>query len=300
MAQLPTEPPKDQYGGACMSDAVSVIVPAYNEARVIGRLLARLAPAAGPGGWLDVVVVANGCSDGTAEVAGAFGSAVRVVSLPEASKRAALDAGDRLARWFPRIYADADVELGPSDVAALAAALQRPGVLAAAPEATYPLTGRSWLVRWNYEVWTRLPEVRRGLFGRGVIGVSQRGHERLRTLPPVMADDLAASLAFGPHERTIVPGARVIVHPPLAIAGLVGRRVRSVVGAAQVERADGAPAASARTRLSDLAGIALREPRMAPRVMAFLAVSAFARLRAGQAIRQRRYSTWQRDESSRV
>jgi len=283
-----------------MPDAVSVIVPAHNEARVIGRLLARLAPAAGPGGWLDVVVVANGCSDGTAGVAGTFGPAVRVVSLPEASKRAALDAGDRLARWFPRIYVDADVELGPGDIAALAAALQRPGVLAAAPEATYPLVGRPWLVRSFYQVWTRLPEVRRGLFGRGVIGVSQRGHERLRTLPPVIADDLAASLAFAPHERTVTAGARVVVHPPCAITGLLDRRVRTVVGTAQLERADGAPAASARTRPSDLGAIALREPRMAPQVVAFLAVSALTRLRAGQAIRQRRYSAWQRDESSRI
>jgi len=245
-------------------------------------------------------VVANGCSDGTAEVAGAFGPGIRVVSLPEASKRAALDAGDRLARWFPRIYADADIELGPGDIAALAAALQRPRVLAAAPEATYVLAGRPWLVRWNYEIWTRLPEVRHGLFGRGVIGVSQRGHERLRTLPPVIADDLAASLAFESHERTIVTGARVLVHPPRAAAGLLGRRVRNAIGTAQIERDRRAPAASARTRPSDLGMIALREPRMAPRVVAFLAVAAVARLQAGHAIRQRRYSTWPRDESSRI
>jgi len=49
-ARLLVEPPEDRYGGACMADAVSVIVPAHNEARVIGRLLARLAPAAGPAG----------------------------------------------------------------------------------------------------------------------------------------------------------------------------------------------------------------------------------------------------------
>jgi Glycosyl transferase family 2 len=300
MEHLPMERPKDRYGGACMADAVSVIVPAHNEARVIGRLLARLAPAAGPGGWLDIVVVANGCSDGTAEVAGAFGPGIRVVSVPDASKRAALDAGDCLARWFPRIYVDADVELGPGDIAALAGALRRPGMLAAAPEATYPLAGRPWLVRWNYQVWTQLPEVRHGLFGRGAIGVSQRGHERLRTLPPVIADDLAVSLAFGPEERTIVADARVVVQPPLGAVGLLGRRIRSVIGSAQIERADGAPTASARTRPSDLAAIALREPRMAPRVAAFVAVSALARLCAGQSIRQRRYSTWQRDESSRI
>jgi hypothetical protein len=50
-------------------------------------------------------------------------------------------------------------------------------VLAAAPQRELALGGRPWPVRWYYDVWTRLPEVRRGLFGRGVIGVSVPGCE---------------------------------------------------------------------------------------------------------------------------
>src|SRR5260370_7459735 len=82
---------------------------------------------------MDIIVVANGCADATAEVAASFGPAVRVLTLPVACKHEALAAGDRAAAGFPRIYVDADVELRLHDVRALAAALWPPGGLAAAP-----------------------------------------------------------------------------------------------------------------------------------------------------------------------
>ena len=115
---------------------MSVIVPAHNEARVIGRLLGPLVSDAAPD-ELNVIVVANGCTDNTADVAASFGPLVRVLSIPVPSKREALVAGDKAARGFPRIYADADVELGTADVRLLDAALRRPGVLAAAPQRRY-------------------------------------------------------------------------------------------------------------------------------------------------------------------
>src|SRR5262245_60945763 len=160
---------------------VSIVVPAHNEARVIGRLLEQLVSPAGHDD-LDVIVIANGCTDDTVEVAASFGPPVRVVALPVASKRQALDEGDRLALGFPRIYVDADVELGADDIRALDAALRRPGVLAAAPERALDMTGRPWPVRWYYDVWTRLPEVQSGLFGRGVIGLNEQGFERIASL----------------------------------------------------------------------------------------------------------------------
>ena len=125
---------------------------------------------------------------------------------------------------------DADVELGAADIAALGEALQHPGALAGGPARELAMAGRPWLVRWYYDVWARLPEVRSGLFGRGVIGVSEKGHERLASLPPLLADDLAASLVFAPDERVIVPGARVVVHPPRTAGDLLRRRVRATMG----------------------------------------------------------------------
>src|SRR6266567_2477206 len=218
----------------------TVIVPAHNEARVIGRLLGQLVAGARPG-ELDVIVVANGCTDDTAEVAAACGPMIRVLSIPVPSKREALLAGDRAATDFPRLYVDADVELGTGDIRALDEALRRPGILAAGPQRVLVLDGRPWLVRWYYDVWTRLPEVRGGLFGRGVIGMSAAGHARVAGLPALLADDLAWSLAFAPDERAIVADARAVVHSPRTFGDLLRRRVRAATGVNQVERVDGAP-----------------------------------------------------------
>jgi glycosyltransferase involved in cell wall biosynthesis len=277
---------------------ISVVVPAHNEARVLGRLLSQLVVRGRPG-ELEVIVVANGCTDDTAEVAARFGPPVRVVSLAVASKRAALAAGNQASSGFPRIYVDADVEIGIDDIRVLARALSRPGVLAAGPERALAMQGRSWLVRWYYDVWSRLPEVRQGLFGRGVIAVGEAGYARLASLPPVLADDLAASLQFGPAERMIVPDTRVVIHPPRSLADLIRRRVRAAEGVAQVEQTGVAPDATARTRSSELIALARREPRMAPRVALFVAVAVAARLGAARSIRRSDYSAWRRDESSR-
>lgn len=265
---------------------VSVVIPAHNEGPVIGRLLARLA-----GSGLDIVVVPNGCTDDTAAVATAHG--VRVVVAPEASKAAALRVGDAAARGFPRLYVDADIELGAADVMALAEALERPGVLAAAPARVLEMTGRPWPVRWYYDVWTRLPEVRRGLFGRGVIAVNEAGHARLESLPNVIADDLAASLAFAPAERVVVDEARVRIHPPRTWADLLNRRTRAATGVTQLEQAHlDQPGGSARTGLRDLTTLARRRPH---HVAVFLTAALIARRRA-----RRPSTTWQRDESSRT
>jgi glycosyltransferase involved in cell wall biosynthesis len=276
----------------------SIVIPAHNEGAVVGRLLKQLISGANPDEF-DVFVIANGCTDDTAEQAASVGPGVRVLSIPVASKRAALDAGDLAAQSsFPRIYVDADVELGSSDVRALRDALGRPGVLAAAPQRELVLADRPLLVRCYYDVWTRLPVVRNGLFGRGVVAVNAAGHDRIRELPPAMGDDLAVSLEFQPAERAIVEEARVLVHPPRTTADLVRRRVRAAVSVAQLE--DGSHGdASARTQAADLVQIVRADKRMLPRVAIFLGITVVARLRARRAIRRRDFSTWLRDESSR-
>jgi hypothetical protein len=248
---------------------------------------------------MNVIVVANGCTDDTAEIAASFGPVVRVIAVPAASKHNALLAGDGAAACFPRVYVDADVELGEQDVLVLAAELRKAGVLAAAPRRVLALDGCSWPVRWYYDVWTRLPEVRSGLFGRGVVAMSESGHARITGLPSLLADDLAASLSFAPSERRIVPGASVTCHPPLTLADLLRRRTRVATGVSQIERTPHAPPSTARTRPADLLTIVLADPAMAPRVALFLCITAVARSRAHRAVLRGDYSTWQRDESSR-
>jgi hypothetical protein len=244
------------------------------------------------------MVIANGCSDDTATIAGAYGPAVQVVSTSIASKSHALKLGDKHARGFPRLYVDADIELRTADVRALADALRQPGVLAAAPRRVLTMDGRSRTVRWYYEVWQRLPTVQDGLFGRGVIAVSETGHERLAAVPQVMNDDLAASVAFTPDERRVVSDARVVIHPPRTTRDLLRRRVRALTGIAQLQgQVEGV--GGARTTRSDLLGIVRAKPAMAPRVAVFLGITAAARWKARRPIRSGDFTTWLRDDSSR-
>ncbi|MEO3807822.1 glycosyltransferase [Sphaerisporangium sp. B11E5] len=288
--------------------SASVVIPAHNEGRVIGRLLESLLRQAEPGEF-DVVVVANGCDDDTAEVARGHGA--RVVETPVPSKREALRLGDEAATSFPRVYVDADVQVSTADVRALRDALAATGTLAAAPERALVLRDRPWPVRAYYAVWTRLPAVREGLFGRGVIAVSEAGNRRIMDLPPVMGDDLAASLAFTPGERRVVTGARAVIHPPRTLGDLMRRRVRAVTVVAEIEQGElggraeaggqgPGPAREARTGARDLLAIARRAPWLAPHLAVFLAVTLVARARARKAVRAKDYTTWLRDESSRT
>ncbi|WP_328788121.1 MULTISPECIES: glycosyltransferase [unclassified Streptomyces] len=290
----------------------SIVIPAHNEGRVIGRLLDALladTSASGP----DIVVVCNGCTDDTARVAGERGDRVRVVEIPTPSKHRALRVGDEHARGFPRLYVDADVVVGAADVGALVDTLDRsPELLAAAPGRDVPLGGCAWPVRAYYRVWQRLPAVREGLFGRGVIAVTEAGHARIAALPPLMADDLAASLAFAPGERRVVEEARVVVRPPRTWSDLIRRRVRAATSSAEYERFQaarraGAPEAAAeqvseqtaRTGTADLRALLRAQPALLPGVVVFVVAALAARRGSRKAIRDQDFSTWLRDESSR-
>ncbi|MGE3796045.1 MAG: glycosyltransferase [Dehalococcoidia bacterium] len=275
----------------------SVIIPAHDEERVIARTLGAL--LSGAGGELDVVVVCNGCTDRTADVARAASSLVRVLDIPEASKAAAMRAGNLASAVFPRIHMDADVELTGDDARALVRALEHPGVLAAAPERDMDMTGVSLPVRWYYDVWQALPQVRSGLFGRGVVAVARAGQERLDSRPALMSDDLVASEAFAPDERKIVRDARVVVRPPRRLDDLVRRRVRVATGNAQADT-HGVRRPESRTSVGSLLRLAARRPRLIVRLPVFLAVTWVSRRRAARAVADGDFSTWERDESSRV
>ncbi len=289
------------------------MIPAHNEGQVIGRLLDSLLAEA-TAGELDIVVVCNGCTDDTAQVAALRGPDVRVVESPTPGKHTALRLGDEHARGFPRLYVDADVVLGAPDVRKLTAALMPrqdrsrtdgPAVLATAPERELPMDGCAWRVRAYYRVWQQLPSVHDGLFGRGVIAVSEVGFRRLAALPPLMADDLAASLAFAADERLVVRAARVTVHPPRTWPDLIRRRVRAATSTAQLEQHQQAAAPdavppSARTSKADLVGLLRARPSLLPAVLVFLSAAVVARRRSQKAVRTGDFGTWLRDESSRT
>ena len=279
------------------SARASIVIPAHNEEAVIGHLLERLLEGTTTGEF-DIVVLANGCTDGTAAKAREYEPAVRVLDLPEPSKRNALKRGDAETDVFPRIYVDGDVDLGSADVRALASALEA-GALAAAPVRVIHREAAGMLVRAFYDVWEELPQVRDAPFGRGVVALSKAGVERVRDLPPMMSDDLAMTAAFTADERVIVPEARVGIWPPRTVRDLVRRRIRVYTGNEQFDQA--APRSDELTTSPrDLLAIVKRRPRMTPKLAVFAGVAVVSKIAARRRTRAGDYTTWLRDESSRA
>ena len=159
----------------------SVVIPAHDEAAVIGRCLDALFTGFLEG-ELDVVVVCNGCSDETAALARSSRHPVRVAKLRSASKPAALRWGDAAAREFPRLYLDADVVL-PGSAARVVLERLRSGALAARPPIRYEASGASAPVRSYYRARSQVPAVLGSLWGAGVYGLSATGRSRFGALP---------------------------------------------------------------------------------------------------------------------
>lgn len=212
---------------------ISVIVPAFNEESGIARLLHDLTESPHSGLDIDVVVTPNGCTDATVEVARRYG--VRVVELAVASKTAALNAGDAVAKGFPRVYLDADAVVSPGLIRALADAVTEPGVHGAAPRLEVDLTGSSWPVRAFYAISARLPVFRGRLFGRGVIALSRTARARFGQFPDLIADDLFidAIVAAGEKREIDTP---VRVRAPRRAGELVRRVARAREGNAQFQQ----------------------------------------------------------------
>lgn len=279
---------------------VSIVIPAHDEEAVIGRCLAALTQGA-DAGELDVVVVCNGCSDGTAAAARAAAPGVRVLEIDAASKPRALNAGDAAARGFPRLYVDADVVLSLASVRRLAAALAAPGALAAAPVMDLDTADAAWTVRAFYDVWTRLPYTREGMIGVGVFGLSAAGRARFGEFPEVIADDGYVRMHFAAAERVRVDEAPVRVTAPADFAGLVAIMTRSRLGGYELERRF--PDLVAREQrgksYGSAAGVVALRPWLWPHAAVYLAVNLIARRRAARQLARREAYVWERDESSR-
>ncbi|MFC7533545.1 glycosyltransferase [Actinoplanes sp. GCM10030250] len=277
----------------------SIVIAAHNEAAVIGRCLDAILDEAKPGEF-DITVVANGCTDDTVRIAGAR-PGVRVLDLPRPGKAAALNAGDDAAVGFPRIYLDADIVLTAPAIRALAEVLA-----AGAPAATVGrrlvLTGRPLLVRAYFAVHGKLPVFRDGLFGRGVVALSEQGRSRFDRFPELVADDLFLDSQFDSAEKKHVTSYSARVATPRRTGDLIRRlvRVRGGNSAMRAAAANGQITVKVRpaARMSWLRDVVLPRPWLAPAAVCYVGITVYAGMaakRVGDG-----GAAWGRDESSRT
>lgn len=191
-----------------MTHGLTVIVPANNEEAYLANCLSALMASEPADARVQVLVVANACTDGTVEVARSFessfnsiGWSLQVVDLAQAGKLNALIIGDGLANGELRLYLDADVLVSPHLVRSLVEALtatSSPRYASGSPRVS---PARSPVTRAYARFWQKLPFARSEAPGFGAFAVNAAGRARWDRFPAIISDDTYVRLLFAPHER---------------------------------------------------------------------------------------------------
>lgn len=282
----------------------TLIIPAHNEAAVIARCLRTILADAPADHRMQIIVAANGCTDRTAEIARSAAPDATVLDLPTGSKTAAMNAANRIARHFPRIYLDADVQCNYRSLLALAKALEQPGVMTAAPAIRMDLSGCSWAMRAYYRAWLRQPYARAGKGGAGCYGLSAEAQKLVGEFPPIIGDDIWIHTRFPDRQKRFVDrddeGREVfsVVYPPRTVREQVRVEARRQNGNAQVRQHYPSPYIAELNRDGGFSA-ALKSGASTMDIAVFFTIKVAARVLAGWYRNRGRGQEWTRDVTTR-
>ncbi|MFU8776165.1 MAG: glycosyltransferase family 2 protein [Roseovarius sp.] len=263
---------------------LSVIIPAHNEAGMIGDCLHAVFASEPVAGGAEVIVVANGCQDATVAEAEFCRAAARdwaltVLDLPQGGKPGALNAGEAAARGAVLAYLDADVLVSPPLLRQITEALNRaePGYASGQVVLPAPRTLFSRLYAGFYR---QVPFFHHGVPGCGLFAMTRAGRARWGDWPGIISDDTFARLHFTPHERHAVP-ARYDWPIVEGFGALVRVRRRQDAGVTEIARQYPALLVNDDARPNGpgwLLRAAIRRPLG---LVAYIAVAVAVRLRQG-------------------
>ena len=146
---------------------VSVVIAAHNEARHIVDKLRSVLRQDYQAADLQVVVVSDGSTDDTVQLARSLGDPrVEVLDLPRLGKAGVLNAGVEVSRGELLVFTDADNQWADDTLGLLLAPFADPEVGASAGHMIIPVVGKGLslgdsLYR-HYEAWVRKVENRTG------------------------------------------------------------------------------------------------------------------------------------------
>lgn len=216
--------------------AVTVLIPARDEADVIGEKLENTLALDYPADRLEVLVVSDGSTDGTEAIVQAVDDdRVRLLARPPRGKIAALNAGAARASGEILVFTDADIRLEPEGLARLVENFADPEVGGAVGVKSYRgaagsgALGAGESLYWRFDTWQKLMESRVGsVFGAdgALYALRRELYEPLED--PAQADDLALSARVALRGRRLVmePAARSSEPAPVDRAKEFRRKIR--------------------------------------------------------------------------
>jgi cellulose synthase/poly-beta-1,6-N-acetylglucosamine synthase-like glycosyltransferase len=154
---------------APITPRLSLIVAAYNEEASIAERVENALTSDYPPDALEVIVASDGSTDGTEAVVAAYAErGVRLLSLPRRGKIHALADAVRRASGEILVFSDANIEMHPQALRALARNFADPSVGGVAANAGYRLphggegSSRGEGLYWRYDTWLKEMESRTG------------------------------------------------------------------------------------------------------------------------------------------
>ncbi|MCH2095435.1 MAG: glycosyltransferase [Rhodobacteraceae bacterium] len=274
----------------------TILMPAHNEASVIGRTLLHMSRGLSPFDF-KVVVIANACTDSTASKAKSTMPQAKVIETETPGKAHALNIGYKVAdKTAPVICLDADVDITAECLKALVTPLFATKAKASCGHMDVVVSDASPFVRAYYKGWRTNPYFDRGKFG-GVFALSAEAASTLFPLPEITADDEYVRRSLPVSEVAFVETCRFKVRAPLTLASLIRVRRRAIRGVREVI-ALGLPKPERQSKTT-LVGRVLQDPKRIFPVAVYGCINAFVRLQLK--VERTSYAhRWERDLTTRT
>ncbi len=229
----PAQPTPDIW----VPQKVSFLIAAYNEAAVIGDKIRNTLGLEALGAEVEIIVVSDGSSDATAEIARSFDDPhITVLELGRSGKAAALGKGLERCTGDVIVFSDANAMLADGTLIALLRHFSNPAVGGVCGQITVEVSdskkgglGFSEGLFWNYDQALKLAETRLG----GAVSAQGSVYALRRTLAAEpqegCTDDFMISVRAVSEGKRLVfePGARTTEIVTESVSGEMRRRVRS-------------------------------------------------------------------------
>jgi cellulose synthase/poly-beta-1,6-N-acetylglucosamine synthase-like glycosyltransferase len=237
-ARIRSRPVSRQFAPA----TVTVLLPVRNGGRWLAAKLESLMALDYPSGLLEILVISDGSTDNTEEIAAEYGSTRKIdlLCIPRGGKAAALNAGLERARGEILFFTDVRQALAPDCLRNLVACFADPEVGAVSGELLIrdgeTLEERSVGLYWKYEKWLRQRESRiDSVMGATGCIYAMRRALASRLPAETLVDDMFLPLAaFFRGYRVILDDTATAFDYPTALDVEFRRKVRTQAGVWQI------------------------------------------------------------------